>query len=253
MARRPRVHVPGGTYYLVEQTSHGRELFTDPGDHNVLEALLAGALKRMSSHALAYCWLPRSLHLVVQIESVPLGRVLQGFLSHYAQYVHQRTGDSGHLFAGHYRSALIEPEAWLAPLIRYLHFLPVLTAVAAEPAGYEHTSHHAYALTRRIPWIETRRALSLIARSGRPDVYASLMSERPSQEEIELLGLSHGTTVLGSDAFKARLPRSAREYHPTLSLEQIITQVSRLLQISREDLTSQSRNRSHAFARSVIA
>lgn len=253
MARPPRIHVPGGTYYIVERTSPGRSLLAEPNDHLILEKLLAHALTRMNAHALAYCWLSRALHLVVQIEATPIGRVLQGFMSHYARFVHERTKESGHLFAGHYSSLLIEPSEWLAPLIRYIHFLPVLTSAAEDPEAYEHTSHHVYLGRRRSTWIETRRALSFFAEPDDRGAYARLMRHRPTGAEIQAFTVLPRTAVLGTDEFKAGLPYSAREHRSSLSLEQIITQVARLLQIRKEDLTSKSRARGLAFARALIA
>lgn len=253
MARPPRIHVPGGTYYIIERTSPGRSLFAEPNDYFLLEELLANALTRMNAHGLAYCWLPHSLHLVVQTESTPIGRVLQGFMSHYARSVHERTTESGHLFAGHYSSLLIEPSEWLAPLIRYIHFLPVLTCRAEDPEAYEHTSHHVYLGRRRLAWIESRRGLGFFAQSNNREAYASFMRQKPTHAEIHAFTVLPRIPVLGTDEFKARLPYSAREHRSSLSLEQIITQVSRLLQIRKEDLTLRSRSRGLAFARALIA
>lgn len=253
MPRRPRIHVPGGLYYIVERTSPGRTLFEHPQDARRLEALLASALERMSAHALAYCWMPHALHLVIQIETTPVGRVLQGALSHYARHVHERSGDCGHLFVGHYSALLIQPDAWLAPLIRYLHFAPVLASLTQAPEQYEHTSHLVYLGRRRIPWVETRRALALAALTDDRTAYERLMHERPTRADLQAFTPPFVSTVLGSDAFKATLPRSVREHRSTLSLEQIIAQISRLLQVSPADLTSRSRARHLAFARSLIA
>lgn len=108
MSERRRLHIPHGTYYAVQFSSPRQSLFTKPADYAQLESLLASALTRTRTHALAHCWLPHSIHLAVQIESVPLGRFLQGFTSRYARHVHDATAPTGHLFAHRYRAVLLD-------------------------------------------------------------------------------------------------------------------------------------------------
>ena len=253
MARRPRIHLPGGIYYVIELTSAHRVLFAEADDARLLERLFANALRRTKAHALAYCWLPSAIHLVVQIETIPLGRVLQGFMSHYARYVHERTHTSGHFFVGRYRSLLIDPAEWLAPLIRYLHYLPLLSSLVETPDRYEHSSHHVLVGLRRSACVEPYRTLTLLSPTGDRDAYARLMHQVPSSQEIQAFTLPPGDSVLGSASFKASLPRTAFEHRSALSLEQIITQVARLLGVRRDELASRSRARRLAFARALIA
>src|SRR5262245_37822022 len=77
MSRRLRLHVAGGTYYVVQGDAGRGALFTRPEDHRVFERLLAAALRRTRSVVLAYCWLPESIHCAIRIDTTSVGRVMQ--------------------------------------------------------------------------------------------------------------------------------------------------------------------------------
>lgn len=253
MARRRRLHVAGATYFAVQLGGSHCPLFSEPSDYQVFEALLSSALSKADAHVLAFCWLPHAIHMSVQVAATPLGRFLQGFTSHYARYVHARTGESGHLFADRYRALLIDPDEWLLRLIRYIHYLPVLK-MRVDLDAYPQTSHPAYCGTVSAPWLDRRMALRLLRTQGDAALaYTTLMSQRPSEEETRLF--THGTRsgVLGSDAFIAKLPRGAHGHRSSLDLEQIIGQVATLLSVDYSELFSKSRRREIALARALIA
>src|SRR6185437_17175223 len=81
----------------------------------------------------------------------------------YARRVHRRQGESGHLFQQRYQALLIDPEAYLLKLIRYLHLLPVRSGCVADPDDYELSSHRAYLGTSEVPWLTTTAALRMLA------------------------------------------------------------------------------------------
>lgn len=253
MSQRTRLHVSGGTYFAVQISGGGQRLFEKPADYARFEALLATAVKRSGVRVLGYCWLPDAAHLVVQVQATPLGRFMQGFLSRYARYVHTRRQESGHLFADRYRSLLIEASVWLAPLLRYLHHLPVLHRLVGDPEQYPYSSLHAYVHQRRARWVDVRTAASIISASHPQASYQDAVSLTPTPAEISIFSNFPQNGVLGGEQFRAGLPHIARTHRPTLTLEQIIQDVCILLGVDRTALLSQSRRRDLALARAVIA
>jgi putative transposase len=126
MSRRQRLHVPGGTYYVVQRGSTTRPIFSQHQDYQLFERLLATALRRTGSRLHAYCWTPDAIHLALQIDSVSVGRFMQGITSRYARSIHERAAESGHFFRQRYKAILIDPNTYLLKLVRYIHHLPVL-------------------------------------------------------------------------------------------------------------------------------
>jgi len=256
MSRRQRLHIPHALYHVIQRGSEHQPVFTAPADYAMFERLLTGALRRTHTSVHAYCWMPQAIHMLVQIDEIPVGRFMQGLTSRYARSIHQRAGGTGHFFQQRYQAILIDSESYLRKLVRYIHYVPVLAGLAPTPRSYSNTSHSAYVGTIQAPWLTTRSVLN--SGSDGEDAqlsYDELMSTAPSEQDIQLFEHGCGTDlrVIGSPDFLAGLPRHSRTYHSNVSLDQIINNVTCALEVDRTHVFSRSRQRQLALARALIA
>src|SRR5262245_30744595 len=152
MSRRRRVHVDGGTYYVVQQGSVTQPVFGARDDYAEFVRILASTISQAHASLHAYACLPLSMHLVVQVDRIPVGRFMQRLTSRYGRAVHRRTRDTGHFFKQRYRAVLIEPEKYLPRLVRYMHGL----------AAADCSSRDAYIGIVKLPWLTTRATLRLL-------------------------------------------------------------------------------------------
>jgi putative transposase len=265
MSRRSRLHVPEGVYYVVQRSNARQPIFTDPADYLTFERLLATMLARCRARVHAYCWETGAIHLVVQISDMPVGRLMQRLSSQYARRVHRRQGESGHLFQQRYQALLIDPEAYLLKLIRYLHLLPVRSGRVTSPDEDDLTSHRAYLGARQVPWLTTAVALRMLAQrtaqsrnSAVADgvhAYRRLMFDSiPPEEDINFdRGGVDDPRVLGDRQFMMQIPRNQRVHRSVYSLDQVIDTVSCTLGLERNEVLSRSRQRRLALGRALIA
>jgi REP element-mobilizing transposase RayT len=255
MSRPKRIHVPGGVYYVVQSCAVRHELFSTADDYTLFERLLARALERTGALAHAYCLTPRAVHLVIRLRTTPLSRLMQGVTSCYARSVHRREGKSGPFFGVRYRAALIDPDAYLAKLIRYIHYLPVIAGLAATPDQYPHSSHRAYAGGKHAPWLAAERRIWTIAEAADSSAaYREQMAQAPPAPEVNLFvnSVRCKCGIVGGPGFIAERPQATRVYERRASLDQIIADVTRAFGVGREQLATRSRKREHALARALI-
>ena len=254
MSRRQRLHVPGGTYYIVQQGSAHQPIFSQPEDYQLFERLLSAALNRTDSRLHAYCWTPNAIHMAVQIDEISVGRFMQGLTGRYARNIHQRDGASGHFFQQRYKALLVDPDEYLLKLIRHMHYVPVLGGLVHSPGEFAQSSHNAYVGVADVQWLNTRAALRSL-NDNIPGGYVELMSAPPSTQEIRLFekGGPNDLRVIGGSQFLANLPRRSRTYRSKVTLEQIIYTVTSALGVEREHVLSASRKRELAMARALIA
>jgi REP element-mobilizing transposase RayT len=217
--------------------------------------LLATALRRTGARLHAYCWTPDAIHLALQIDSVSVGRFMQGITSRYARSIHERAAESGHFFRQRYKAILIDPDAYLLKLVRHIHHIPVFEGLSSEPGSYPFTSHIAYLDRTEKPWLTTRTAMRMMNGCDQNSEYAEFMALAPSQEERGLFehGSKHDARIVASTEFFENLPRHLRVYRSKLTLEQIIQTVTCRLGVDREHVLSNSRQREVTLARALIA
>lgn len=254
MARRSRLHIPGGTYYVLQRGGFHRPIFSHCDDYSLFERLLTAALRRADARVHAYCWMPDEIHLVLQINEVAVGRIMQSLTGRYARAMQKRLGESGHFFQQRYRALLIDPAAYLLPLVRYLHDLPVEGGLCLTAEEYSHSSHAAYTHAYAIPWLTTRTVFRLLKEQGPAHDYAELMASRPTMEERHLFthGGEHDARLVGQPEFLSTLPRCARPYRTRASLEDVIQTVTCRMGVDRARVLSNSRERELTLARALI-
>jgi hypothetical protein len=151
---------------------------------------------------------------------------------------------------------LIDPDAYLLKLIRYLHLIPVRSGSVRDPNDYALSSQRAYMGVTQIPWLTTSVALRMLAQ--RPEqaryAYRRLMFEAPAPDEGAHFerGCDDDPRVLGDRQFMADIPRHMRVYRSSYSLDQVIDTVSSTLGVERSEVLSRSRQRRLSLARALI-
>lgn len=256
MPRRQRIHVPGGTYYIVRKTDSPYPIFSQPDDYTFLERLLPGVLRRTGASLIAYCWMPDAMHLAMQVDSAPVGDFMRELTSQFAQHVNQRTGERGQFFRRPYQSTLIDPVAYLLVLVSHLHHIPVSARLAQDPAEYPHSSHDAYSGGVTRPWLEKKPVLDLLHNS---DCFncsdRRMLTETPPEMIAALLEGSNRNSpgVLGGPEFLANVPRRRRAGPSKWSLDRVAAQVAMINDVSIAHLQSRSRRRELVVARAQLA
>ena len=112
--RRP-AHVLGGTYYLTLSGVSLRVLIDGADDTDYLGSLIARAVHRGTVLVHAYCWLPRELHLAMDLLNGSLPSFVRSFAAPFAKSKNRRTNYLGPLFAPGYGAILIYTQTHLVP------------------------------------------------------------------------------------------------------------------------------------------
>lgn len=255
MPRASRIHIRGGLYYLTQFPSGGQTLFSDGADIEMLEVILARALARTGTHALAYCWLPDAFHLVTRCMAIPISRFMQGFTSSYARRIHACRRESGHLFVYRFQSTLLDP-AWLPETVRFIHYAPVLAGLSSRAADYPHSSHATYAHAGEPAWLQTQALFRTLRQRGLSRAATlRFLSCTPSEQEIALLAPQRrcDARILGSDEFLKSLPRNVTPRRSHMDLDRLSELVAHSQGVSRGDLFSASRERHLSLCRALLA
>ena len=256
MARQLRLHVPGAFYHVTLRGNHRRPIFFAAADHDLLDAVVANAIEQLAAKVHAYCWMPNHLHLLVQVSDSPLGRLMLRIASKYARAVQARLETTGHLFERRYHAVLVDADAYLLTLVRYIHLNPVRAGLVAKPAAYAWSSHRVYLGEHQRHWVTTGLTLNMLA--ARPDRaiarYLELMgSEEPCRWGTGILAPHREhTQILGGDEFVARIKGNSHRPCSHRNLDDLVRECSNRFRVTPESLISPNRTRCLAAARAWI-
>ena len=258
MPNRHRLHVPGGTYYVFRSTDSRHPIFSRPEEYARFDELLPIALASSDARLLAYCWLPESVHLVIEIGERPVALFMRDLMWRYSRSVWQRVGEDRPWFRERYRATLVQAETYLEALIHYVHYLPLRAPLSADPTVYPHSSHLAYLGRRSGSPVHTRKLLRLMGCLGSDRTpYLRAMAEPPPASLAALFerGMPDVPGVVGDEQFLPR--RSAavmiRTPEPPVRLiEKLIMQVAERRALSVAEICSKSRRRELVIVRAQI-
>jgi REP element-mobilizing transposase RayT len=256
MARPRRLEASGVVYHVIARGNERRAVFRDDGDRGRYLALLAHYREKFRFRLLAFCLMDNHVHLAVETGEERLSRIMAGLQSSYTQYFNRRHRRVGHLFQGRYKAFVVDRDAYLAALIRYIHENPTKARVVKRAADYWWSSDRYYRRGTGPKWLDLDDGLRAFGRGRREAVrrYRRLMASEPevSYEDVEALG----QVVKGDDRFARALFRQAAEAEPTprwLSEKQVASAAATVLGLSLGELRGPARQRDLSRARALAA
>lgn len=147
MARPLRIQYPGAVYHVTCRGNERQNIFRDDEDRAKFVRLLSLSLTIYSVELFAYVLMNNHFHLLVETPLGNLGEFMRHFNITYTGYFNRRRRRAGHLYQGRYKSVLVEKEAYLSILSRYIHLNPIRIKRLAKTTVEERTDE-----LLRHPW-----------------------------------------------------------------------------------------------------
>lgn len=143
MPRAPRLQAAGELYHVTARGNRQHPTFLQVGDYAKFLELLADTAARHRWRCYAYCLMPNHIHLVVRPLEATLSAGVQRLNGGYAQWFNRRHDLSGHVFQGRFHSVLVESEAHLIELARYVLRNPVRARLCGDASQWPWSSFGA--------------------------------------------------------------------------------------------------------------
>lgn len=156
MARPLRLEVAGGVYHITARGDRQEPIYTDDRDRVAFLDVLSQAMDRFDAQVLAYCLMGNHYHLVLHTRSANLSRLMRHLNGVYTQGFNRRHAVVGHLFQGRYGAILVDRDAYLLALCRYVERNPVAAGIVAAPDAWAWSSCRAHLGQVATPaWLDT--------------------------------------------------------------------------------------------------
>jgi REP element-mobilizing transposase RayT len=206
MARPLRVEYEGAWYHLMNKGAGGRLVFRCQAHREIFFALLDQVSQIFRIEVHAYCLMGNHYHLLVRTPDANLGRAMRYLNGVYTQRVNRLSLTDGPLFRGRYKSVLVDADAYLRQLSRYIHLNPVDAGIVVRPEDYPDSSYRAYlGLASRPSWLHTSFCLSLFGGEHAREKYKRFVEAGLDDELRAFYDKLRPGPILGRPEFRAEL------------------------------------------------
>ena len=256
MARKPRIHLPGGVYHVMLRGNGGQDIFSDDDDHYHLYLLLQEGIERYGHRVHGICCMSNHIHLAIQVADEPLSKIMQNLSFRYTRWINKKQDRTGHLFQGRYKAILVDQNSYLLELIRYIHLNPVRAGLVKDPADYPWSGHLAYLGEEKLPWLHTDWVLGQFAKRlatcrKRYSIFIHEGMKEEHRSDFHCGG--EDSRVLADDRFLEKVTGKIEHKPPMLTLDDIVSCVMKDHAIDKDELRGASRNRKLSEIRAMIA
>lgn len=122
MPRRALGAASGLIFHVLNRSVRRERLFSDEGDYQAFETVLAQALKRIPTRLLAYCVMPNHWHMVLWPSAKELPSFMHWLTLTHAKRWHlaKRSSGTGHVYPNRYTAVPVQTDQHLLTLLRYV-------------------------------------------------------------------------------------------------------------------------------------
>jgi hypothetical protein len=195
------------------------------------------------------------VHLALQSSHDPIAKFIATLASRYAKLSNHKLGRSGHLFERRYRAILVQADAYLLELVRYIHQNPIRAGMVASLTDYPWSSHSAYLGGDKPPWLTVDWVLRMFGpgEDAAQQAYSVFLSRRPSNSMRERMSAGNQADgrIIGDDHFQSAIAQDQKP-SPSTKLTELAQVICDHCGVSLEQLAAPSRSRLNSDIRADI-
>ncbi len=113
-------------------------------------------MDRFDATVVAYCLMGNHYHLVLHTRQANLSRLMRHVNAVYSQAFNRRHGVVGHVFQGRFKAIIVDRDAYLLELCRYVELNPVRARMVETAGCWKWSSYRAHFGIEVSPdWLDT--------------------------------------------------------------------------------------------------
>ena len=206
MSRPLRIEFPGALYHVTDRGDRREAIVDDDQDREMFLYVLGNVISRFNWVCYAWCLMDNHYHLLIQTPDGNLSKGMRQLNGVYTQANNRRHGRAGHLFQGRFKAILVDSDAYLLELSRYVVLNPVRAGMVRKPERWAWSSYRSnMGLEPAAPWLAVDGLLGQFAKRR------SVARKRYAQFVAEGVGASSpwsnlkGQIYLGDEEFVLRM------------------------------------------------
>lgn len=213
MSRPLRIEYPGAWYHVMNRGAGRKAIFGHDAYHVLFLELLREIVEMFKVEIHAYCLMGNHYHLLVKTPNGNLSRAMRHLNGVYTQRHNRSVNTDGPLFRGRYKAILVDADAYLLSVSRYIHRNPVEAGMVGKAERYAWSSYRTFIGQDAPPrWLTRTDTLSMIGQRNREKRYQDFVEAGIDQATADFYNKKKLAPILGQKAFVRSLREDVRPH-----------------------------------------
>jgi putative transposase len=213
MARLPRLNLADVPQHVIQRGNNRQATFFADEDYATYLDKLREYADKYQVAVHAFVLMTNHVHLLMTPSTdTGVSQLMQSLGRYYVRYINHTYRRSGTLWEGRYKSTLVDEEAYLLTVSRYIELNPVRAQMVSRPRDYPWSSYHRNALGKDIKLVTPHPVYTALGGddAARRKAYQALFRRQiPSPVLYAIRQSTNRGWVLGDDRFKAEVEEMA--------------------------------------------
>lgn len=256
MPRPTRIQYPNAFYHVMNRGRGRQTIFHNDEYYQAFLHTLAESHSRFDAIIHSYCLMSNHYHLLIETPRANLDRIMRHINGVYTQRFNRLKRTDGPLFRGRYKAILVEDEAYLLQLGRYIHRNPVEVKGKDQSylATYPWSSYLAY-INKAKPesWLEREKTYQMLGMRKRYAGYKAYVEAGVDDEIEAFYSKGNIASILGGKGFREFIATNESKLQVSGDLSkavserpdfsEIVSVVAKVFEVSNESITQKLRGR----------
>jgi putative transposase len=208
MARPQRIEYENAYYHVMNRGAGRDDIFHDDVDREHFLNVIDEAHQQFGLEVHAYCLMDNHYHLLIKTPRANLSRIMRHINGVYTQRYNRIRKTDGALFRGRYKAILVDSDAYLLHLSKYIHFNPMSANLVETLEQYRWSSYLSYIGKGTSPrWLYQSEVYGQVSSSSHDvEAYRLFMNNQEiCKPLLEFYSKQRLVPVLGDEIFISKL------------------------------------------------
>lgn len=255
MPRPTRIEYDNAFYHVMNRGKGRQDIFHGDEYYNAFLDTLRESTRRFDAVIHAYCLMNNHYHLLIETPLANLGRIMRHINGVYTQRYNRLKKTDGPLFRGRYKAILVDEDAYLLQLSRYIHRNPIETKRNKLSSLEEFPWSSYLAYIGKVPaadWLYRDKIYQMLGHRHRFAGYRAYVESGIDEDIKRYYSKGNISAILGGREFRDSVRQEHEEIDKDVlyqalrikpTVEQIVAAVSRVLKTTENEILERRRGR----------
>jgi putative transposase len=186
MSRKHRMEFVGAIYHVFQRGNNREYIFQNEIEKSFFIKQLREYIQVNNYEILAFTIMNNHYHIIIRTNEASLSIIMHFINNIYGKYYNFHHNRTGHVFEERYKCKLVENDAYLIWLLRYIHRNPVRAHLCEKVEDYKWSSDNLYRCNREL-FVNINFILDILSqkRSDAIKAYLQLVSTPEDEDKIK--------------------------------------------------------------------